>query len=108
MGAEPVWCLFRVQPQDSATVKKAFNKAIKQSKIAEKLQGYLQSRNGESPTSEYPFTGMLRECYPQAFANISDASDFFDWEDMYNTPDLFFPKAFEKMVEQRNCSTGLT
>lgn len=100
MGAEPVWCLFRVQPQDSAKVKKAFDKATKQSKIAQKFQGYLQSRNIASPISEYPFTEMLREFYPQAFANISDTPDFFDWEDMDNTPDLFFPQAFEKMVKQ--------
>jgi hypothetical protein len=100
MGAEPVWYLFRVQPQDSAKVKQAFNKATKQSKIARKLQSYLQSRNVASPTSEYPFTEMLREFYPQAFANISDTSDFFDWEDMHNTSDLFFPKAFEKMIKQ--------
>ena len=100
MGADPAWCLFRVQPHDSETVKKAFNKAIKRSKIVQKLHDYLQTRDGASPISEYPFTEMLREFYPQAFANISDTSDFFDWEDMDNTSDLFFPRAFEKMVEQ--------
>lgn len=99
MGAEPVWFLFRVEPQDSTRVKKAFNKAVEQSKIAQKLQDYLQSRIGAS-TSEYSFPEMLREFYPQAFVNISDTLDFFDWEDMHNTVDLFFPKAFEKMAER--------
>ncbi|NER80848.1 MAG: hypothetical protein F6K42_15015 [Leptolyngbya sp. SIO1D8] len=100
MGAEPVWCLFRVQSQDSKKVKKAFNKAIKQSKVTQKLKDYIQSRKSLPTTSEYPFTEILREFYPQAFANIPDSSDFFDWEDMYNTPDLFFPKAFTRMIEQ--------
>jgi hypothetical protein len=50
MGANPVWCLFRVQPQDSARVKKAFARAVKQSKISQRLQEYLQSHEHRPPS----------------------------------------------------------
>ena len=104
MSAEPVWWLFRIQPQDSENVKKAFDKAIKQSKVAQKLEGYLQNRDSASSISIGPFSEglkfleMLRK-FPQAFENISNTSDCFDWKDAYETAELFFPKAFEKMLE---------
>ncbi len=100
MTAEPAWCLFRVQPQDSIKVKKAFNAAIKQSKVSQKLQAYLQSRRLKSSTSRQLFQEALSEFYPQALPNISDLSDLVDWEDLHNTFHLFFPEAFRKMLDR--------
>ena len=100
MGAQPVWCLFRVRPQDSAKVKKVFDQALKQSKIGQKLQSYLLSRKNKRPPSTSQFPELLRELYPQAFANIAELSDFFTWEDMDDTADFFFPTALRTMAER--------
>ena len=55
MSADPIWNLFRVQPQDSLKVKSAFDKAVNDSKISLQLKEYLGSRNYRTPTFDQEF-----------------------------------------------------
>jgi hypothetical protein len=98
MSADPIWNLFRVQPQDSLKVKSAFNKAAKESKISSQLKEYLGNRNYRTPTFDQEFRQDMNESIPEAFAVIPN-SNAYDWEDLHNTYHLFFPKEFEDLLE---------
>jgi hypothetical protein len=98
MSADPLWYLLQVQPQDCAKVKKAFNKAVKESKISQQLKEYLKSRKHRTPKFDQEFRQDMNQCIPDAFAS-SIGTDRYDWEDLHNTHHLFFPEEFEKLLE---------
>lgn len=98
MSAEPAWCLFRVYPDTALEVKKAFNNAVKESEIPQKLQKYLEERESKPFITDQLFQINVNTYFPKALDNISDPSDLFTWEDINKTYDLFFG-AFMRMLE---------
>jgi hypothetical protein len=98
MGAEPVWFLYQIKPEDALRVKNVFNKAVEQSQISENLRGYLQNRTRE-PDKYHQQDDIFSFLIPKPFVDSYQNPDVFDWEDSLDTIDLFYPKAFVEMCE---------
>jgi len=74
MSADPGWFLFRVLPENTSKAKKVFERAAQQSRVPEKTREFLRDRATD----------------PDYNPN--------DWSDLCLAYDLFYPDAFEAIV----------
>jgi hypothetical protein len=99
MSADPVWCWFRIEPSDVLNVSKAFNQAVERSQIAYQLQDYLKIRT--DIVNQLPFQKLDESniYFPDCLIKRQKNSDVFDWEDLHQTYNLFFPKTFVEIFD---------
>ncbi|AFY42868.1 hypothetical protein [Nostoc sp. PCC 7107] len=99
MSADPVWCLFRIEPSDVLKFSKVFNQAVERSQIAHQLQNYLKIRT--KIINQLPFQTLDESniYFPDCLIERQQNPDVFDWEDLHQTYHLFFPKEFVEMFD---------
>ncbi len=94
MSADPIWCLFRVKPSDVPNVRNAFDQAVVQSQISEKLSKFLRKRTEASGKFPPQDKAILNSLIPGFFVDKNQNPDAFDWDDLHEVGHLFFPEAF--------------
>lgn len=77
MSVDLIWHFFRVSHDEAAKVQEAFERAVKQSQIAEKAQAFFQSKGAESEfdkTDSFDQDGeiLFDLFYPHAFMELYD------------------------------------
>ncbi|SRR5579883_1189128 len=75
MSIDPVWHFFRVAPDEVTQVQEAFDRAVRQSRIAEQTQAFFESQQGQSNDfdSFYESYGNIFDLfYPEAFTELFD------------------------------------
>jgi len=99
MSADPVWCLFRIEPSNVLNVSKAFNQAVERSQIVSQLQDYLKIRT--EILNQIPFQKLDESniYFSDCLIKRQENSDIFDWEDLHQTYHLFFPNAFVEIFD---------
>ncbi len=98
MSADPAWFLFRVQPKDVSSVKKAFEQAVEQSQIAEKSHEFLENQI-RSDKFQQQDRDHLNRMSPGVFVDKWEQPDAFDWDDLHDTFELFSPSAFTELFD---------
>ncbi|BBD61554.1 hypothetical protein NIES2109_43820 [Nostoc sp. HK-01] len=99
MSADPVWCLFRIEPSDVLNVSQAFNQAVERSQIAYQLQDYLKIRTKISNQLPLQKLDESNIYFPDCLIERQQNPDVFDWEDLHQTYHLFSPKAFVEIFD---------
>ncbi|KAF3888670.1 MULTISPECIES: hypothetical protein [Nostocales] len=99
MGAEPVWCLFKVPPTDVFNVKQVFEQAVERSQISYKLQNFLQKRTEYESKFHARDKEIFNYYIPKAFVDKQQTPDAFDWDDLHHAYHLFFPRAFAEIFD---------
>ncbi|MBD2592723.1 hypothetical protein H6G74_00065 [Nostoc spongiaeforme FACHB-130] len=99
MSADPVWCLFRIEPSDVLNVSQAFNQAVERSQIAYHLQDYLKIRTEIINQPPFQTLNEANIYFPDCLIQRQQNSDVFDWEDLHQTYHLFFQKELVEIFD---------
>lgn len=102
MGADPVWCFFRVLEKDSRTVEAAYQKILNRLLLTKRIQDYLgkyydipMPSEGDRGVRKYV---SLYEMTSTLLAELDEEPEI-DWDNLHDSITKLYPFKFERLFQ---------